>query len=102
MMKSRYPKRRPDPLMLLAVLVTLGVMMTSTVGAAESFFRNPSFTDLQDGDITLAGAEHGSASIHMSFMPPSALNMNRDPSYLVLTDFTWSMPDVYLSLRLPW
>ena len=101
MMKSRYPKCRHDPLILLAVLVTLGVMMTTTVSADESFISNPNFTDLQDGDVTLARAEHGGAGIHMSFMSPSALNGNSQSSY-VLTSQALSMPDVYLSLRLPW
>ena len=100
-MKNRYTKRRPDPLMLLALLVTLGVMMTATVSADEPFLSKPNFTDLQDGDVTLARAEHGGAGLHMSFMSPSVLNVNRDSSY-VLTSFTGTMPDVYLSLRLPW
>jgi hypothetical protein len=101
MMKNRYPKRRHDPLILLAVLVTLGVMMTATVSAEESFLSKPNFTDLQDGDVILARAEHGGAGIHMSFMSPSALKGNSQSSH-ALTSQAFSMPDVYLSLRLPW
>jgi hypothetical protein len=100
-MKSKNTKRWIDPLMLLAVLVTLGVMMTATVSADESFISNPNINDLQDGDVTLAKSEHGGAGIHMSIMSPSALNVNSDSSY-VLTSVNGSMPDVYLSLRLPW
>ena len=101
MMKNRYPKRRHDPLILLAVLVTLGVMMTATVSAEETFLSKPNFTDLQDGDVILARAEHGGAGIHMSFMSPSGLNGSSQASYM-LTSQDFSMPDVYLSLRLPW
>jgi len=102
MMKSRHTKHRLDPLVLLALLVTLGVMMTSTVGAAElSIFSKPSLDDLQDGDITLARAEHGGAGIHMSFMSPSELCRNSDPDAVVTGDYG-TLPDIYLSLRLSW
>jgi len=101
MMKSRFTRRRLDPLMLLAVLVTLGVMVTSTAGAADSFLRKPSFTDLEDGDITLTGEERGRAGIHMSFMSPSALYGNSQSGYLV-TGSAVTLPDIYFSLRLPW
>ena len=101
MMKSRYTKHRLDPLILLAVLVTLGVVLTATVSAEETFLSKPNFDDLQDGDVTLARAGRGGAGIHMSFMLPSALNGNSQSS-AVLTSQALSVPDVYLSLRLPW
>jgi hypothetical protein len=102
MMKSWFTKRRQVPRMLLAVLVTPGVMMTATVVSAdESFLSRPNFTDLQDGDVTLAKAERGGAGIHMSLMSPSVLNGNSQSSY-VFTSQSLTMPDVYLSLRLPW
>jgi hypothetical protein len=101
MMKNRNSRHRPDPLMLLAILVMLGAMMTSTASAGESFLSKPSFTDLEDGDITLAGAEQGGAAIHMSFMSPSVLHGN-NPSDQVVINQSGTLPDVYLSLRLPW
>jgi hypothetical protein len=101
MMKSKHSRRRLDPLILLAVLVTLGVMLTSTAGAADSFLRKPSFTDLEDGDITLTGEERGRAAIHLSFMSPSALYGSSQSSFPV-TGSTTTLPDVYFSLRLPW
>jgi len=101
MMKSRYTKHRVDPLILLALLVTLGVMMTSTVSAAESFLSKPNLTDLQDGDIILARAEHSGAGIHMSFMSPSELCGNSESAHVVTSE-TGALPDVYLSLRLSW
>ncbi|HYQ73081.1 MAG TPA: hypothetical protein VET88_14270 [Gammaproteobacteria bacterium] len=101
-MKGKHTKGRLDPLMLLALFVTLAVMMTSTVSAAEeSFISNPSFADLEDGDITLAGAERNGAGIHMSFMSPSMLNGNNRAEYVPASQ-NGLMPDVYLSLRLPW
>jgi hypothetical protein len=99
MMKSRNTNRKPD--MLLALLVTLGVMMTSTAGAAESFLSKPNFADLQDGDVTLARAEHGGAGLHMSFISPSALLGNNQSSQAAISQ-NGTLPNVYLSLRLPW
>jgi hypothetical protein len=100
-MESKYTKRKLDPLMLLAVLVMLGVMMTSTVSADESFISKPNFTDLQDGDITLARSERGGAGIHMSLISPSGLNGNSQSGYILTSDALLK-PDIYLSLRLPW
>jgi len=101
MMKSRNRKPGLDPLILLALLVALGVMTTSTISAAEAFLSKPKLTDLEDGDITLAGAERGGAGLHMSFMSPSELYSNRESDYVVTGD-TGALPDVYLSLRLSW
>jgi len=101
-MKSRHTKHGFDPLILLALLVSLGVMMTSTVGAAESsFLSKPNLGDLEDGDITLARAGHGGAGIHMSFMSPSELCRNTETDYRVTGDYG-TLPDIYLSLRLSW
>jgi len=100
MMKSRNTNRKPGPL-LLALLLTSCVMMTATLSAAESFLSNPNFEDLQDGDVTLARAEHGGAGIHMSFMSPSALHGSSQSSQAAPTQND-TLPNVYLSLRLPW
>ena len=101
MMKNRNTRQRVDPLMLLTLLVMLGVMMTSTASAEELFLSKPSFSDLEDGDITLAGAEQEGAAIHMSFMSPSVLYGNNQ-SGQVVTNQIGLVPDVYLTLRLPW
>jgi len=101
MMKIRYSKRRLDTLILLAVLGTPGFMMAATAGAAESFFSKPNFADLQDGDITLASAEHGGADIHMSLVSPSTCCVNSQ-SQQVVTGTGEALPGVYFSLRLPW
>ena len=99
MMKSRSTNRKPGPL-LLALLLTSGMMVATTPSAAESFLSKPNFEDLQDGDVTLARAKHGGAGLHMSFMPPSALYGNNQSNPVISQN--GSMPNVYLSLRLPW
>jgi hypothetical protein len=100
-MKNKYTKHEVDPLMLLGLLVTLGVMMASTVSAGETVPGKPGITDLEDGDIVLVKSEHGGAGIHMSFMSPTLLPGNNRSSQL-LSSQDFSMPDLYLSLRLPW
>ena len=97
-MKNKYTNRKLEPLILL---VMLGVTMTATVSADESFLSKPNFTDLEDGDITLARSERGGAGIHISLMSPSGLNGNSQTGY-VLTSNALLKPDVYLSLRFPW
>jgi len=99
MMESRNTNHRPD--MPLVMLVTLGVMMTATAGADESFLSKPNFADLQDGDVTLARAEHSGAGIHMSLMSPSELYGNSQSNQVALSQ-NGTLPNVYLSLRLPW
>jgi hypothetical protein len=87
--------------MLLGLLVTLGVVMASTTSAAEPFLSKPNLGDLQDGDITLARAQHGGAGIHMSFTSPPILCGDCETGQVVTSD-ALTLPDVYLSLRLHW
>jgi hypothetical protein len=98
-MKSKHTNRRPGT--LLAALVTLGVMLTTTAGASESFFSKPNFTDLQDGEVTLASSTRSGAGVHMSFMSPSQLVGNGQSSH-VISSSAGTLPNVYLSLRVPW
>jgi YNFM family putative membrane transporter len=86
---------------LLALLVTLGVMLTSTAGASGSFLSKPNLADLQDGDVTLASSERSGAGIHMSLMSPSLLGGSNQSSHVV-TSSAGTLPNIYLSLRLPW
>ena len=99
MMKSKHTNRKPD--MLLTLFLTLGITLASAAGASESFLSKPNFADLQDGDVTLASSERSGAGVHMSFMSPSLLGRNSQPSHVV-TSSAGTLPDVYLSLRLPW
>jgi len=94
--------RKPDPLMLLTLLVSMGVFMTTAVDAGETFFSKPSLADLWAGDIRLAEAARGDVGVHMTFQTPATVydggmqadNRNRQQSI--------SPPNVYLSVRLPW
>jgi hypothetical protein len=99
MMRSKNINHKPDS--LLALLVTLGVMLTATAGASESFLSKPNFADLQDGDVTLASSGRRGAGIHMSFMSPSLLGGGNQSSHVVASS-AGTLPNVYLSLRLPW
>ncbi len=99
MMKSKQKKRKPHT--LLALLVTTGVMLTSTAGASGSFLSKPNFADLQDGDVTLASSGRNGAGIHMSVTSPSLSGGSSQPSDAV-TSSAVMLPNVYLSLRLPW
>jgi len=93
--------RKPDPLMLLTLLVCVGAFTTTAVDAGETFFSNPTLADLRDGDLRLAEAGGGDVGVHMTFQTPAtaydgmhADSRNRQQSV--------SSPNVYLSVRLPW
>jgi len=101
MKKGRHTRHKLDPLMLLAVMVTVGVMITSTASAEEPSTGKPGLADLQDGDITLVTAKHGGAAIHMSFLPPSVVYGNNESDQVLAID-TLALPDLYLSVRLSW
>ena len=45
----KYTHHKPDPLKLLAILVTMAVLMTSAVDAAEPFYESLNLADLADG-----------------------------------------------------
>ena len=98
-MKSKHTNHKTCTLQ--ALLVTLGVMLTSTAAASGSFLAEPNFADLQDGDVTLASSERSGAGVHMSFMSPSLPVRDSQPSYGV-TSSVDTLPNVYLTLRLPW
>jgi hypothetical protein len=76
-------------------------MLASTAAASGSFLAKPNFADLQDGDVTLASSERSGAGVHMSFMSPSLLGQTSQSSHVV-TSSSGTLPNVYLSLRLPW
>ena len=95
--KQTYHK----PCTLLALLVTLGVMLTSTAAASGAFLSKPNFADLQDGDVTLASSQRSGAGVHMSFTSPSFPGRTSQSSHVV-TSSSLTLPNVYLSLRLPW
>lgn len=93
--------RKPDPLMLMALLVSLSMLMTTTVDAGESFFSDPNLSDLVNGDLKLTEVGHRGAGIHMFFQTPvnELDDVAPDPR-----EFAQNEPvaDFFLSVRIPW
>jgi len=100
-MKNRHTRNTPDPLTLMVVVTVLGMMLSTTLNAQETFFDKPDLDDLMDGDITLARAAHSGAAVHMSF---NSLAQARPENHAKQTTqpFAGTVPDIFLSLRLPW
>ena len=102
----KYTHRKPDPLKLLAIVVTIAVLTTSAVDAAEpfkamSFNESLGIADLADGDLMLTPVGRQGAGIHMSYqgntyqhdaVTGTSLNNQRNSS----------SPAVFLSVRVPW
>ena len=93
--------RKPDPLMLLTLLVFVGMFATTAVDAGETFFSDPGLVDLLDGEVKLAEAGRGDVGFHMTFQTPASVyervhagSRNQQQSI--------SLSNVYLSVRLPW
>jgi hypothetical protein len=101
MLKNKRNIRKPDPLMLVTLLVSLSVFMTTAVDASESFFSNPNLPDLINGEITLTEVGHQGAGLHMSFQTPATGFMNGQSES---RDASQNEPvaDVFLSVRIPW
>ena len=93
--------RKPDPLMLLTLLVFVGMFMTTAVDAGETFFSNPDLADLLDGEVKLAEAGRGDVEFHMSFQTPASVYEGMQASSRNQQQ-SISLSDVYLSVRLPW
>lgn len=101
MLKKKPNIRKPDPLMLVTLLVGLSVFMTTAVDASESFFSNPNLPDLINGHITLTEVGHQGTGIHLSFQTPATAfvnsqSVNRDAGQ------NKSVADIFLSVRIPW
>ena len=101
--------RKPDSLVLLALIVTLAAVMSTTVQAAEPFQFKPQArladlaTVLDESGYRVASLGNTSAGMHVSMAPPSAV----EESYPArasddLNRGLRNMSEVYLSIRLPW
>ncbi len=102
----KYTHRKPDPLKLLAIAVTIAVLMTSAVDAAEpvaarSFYESLNLADLADADLLITPLGRQGAGIHMSYQGPAGQvetvndrSLDHQP--------TSSTPAVFLSVRVPW
>ena len=99
--------RKPDPLMLLAVAVALGAVMSTMVHAAEPFQFKPQTrlanlaAVLDEDGYRLTSLGNTGAGLHVSMTPPAAVEegyLDTGGSKRGLNNSS----DVYLSIRLPW
>ena len=104
-MKSRYTNRMPDALFLLALIVSLGVFVSTGASAAETtdapLFSMAGFSGLMGGDFKLAPVGNHGAGLHMTFKSPSrtekALYVSSNTN-----DFSVKDHGVHLSVKMPW
>ncbi len=106
-MRGKYLFRKPDPLILLAVVVTLSALMSTTAQAAEPFQFEPQSrltrltADFDENGYRLIGVGKSAAGLHLSMKPPADVRK----SYLASGGSKHGMhnqSDVFLSIRLPW
>ena len=101
MFKHKHTHRKPDPLMLLVILVSLAVMMTSAAQAAEPGLHTLTLTDIIDGEFMVAPVGRHGTGLHLSYLGnPSVYE---EPKKNALrTQPTAASPTVFLSVRIPW
>jgi hypothetical protein len=106
-MRGKNLTRKPDPLILLAVVVTLAALMSTTVQAAEPFQFEPQSrfarltADFDENGYRLTGLGNTDAGLHVSMTPPADV----EKSYHASGGSKRGMhntSDVFLSIRLPW
>ena len=101
MFKHKHNHRKPDPLMLLVILVSLAVLMTSAVDAAEPFYKTLSLADIQDQEVQLTPVGKHGAGLHMSYQSNPYIyepaKLNRANVQQVAAS-----PTFFLSVRVPW
>jgi hypothetical protein len=99
--------RKPDTLVLLALIVTLGAVMSTTVQAAEPFQFKPqprlaNLADvLEESGYRVTSLGNTRAGMHVSMVPPATV----EEGYPASGDSNRglkNMSEVYLSVRLPW
>jgi len=101
MFKHKHTHRKPDPLILLVILVSLAVMMTSVVGAAEPSPEPMSLTDLLDGEFMVAPVGRHGAGLHLSYENNPYLQQEAKKNSLSVQPVV-PYPTVFLSVRVPW
>lgn len=106
-MNGKYHCRKPDPLLMLVVAVTLGTVMSMAVNAAEPIiplkaFQQTALLSSFDSDGYLIGriADTG-AGLHVSMLPPPEVEQAM-PASDTSIDGLKNMLDVYMTVRLPW
>jgi len=90
-------------LVLTAMAAGSSAMMSGTAAAAdtETFFSNPSLEDFIDGDVKVARMGQRGPGVHMSFISPAEVRQGEMVNASAVRQSS-AMPEVYLSIRLPW
>jgi len=103
MKKGKFKIRRPDSMLLLAMLVSASVLLTTAAAAAETgtFFSNPDLGDFLDGDVMLARMGHHGPAVHMSFIDPADMQLDAQGNVRSIRQIA-ATPEVYISVHLPW
>ncbi len=101
MFRHHYNHRKPDPLILLVILVGLCVMMTSVVQAAEPFPRTMDLEDLLDGEVMVAPVGRHGAGWHLSYLNNPNLHEQARNNRLSVQPIAHS-PTFFLSVQVPW
>lgn len=101
MLKHKHTNRKSDSPLLLSGLLSLGVLLSTAADASDSFFKNPTFSDLQDGEVTIAGLGHRGAGLHMSVQSSSEWRQGGNTGPQAARQSA-AKPEVFLSVRLPW
>ena len=106
-MRGKNLTRKPDPLILLALVVTLGAVMSTAVQAAEPFlFQSQSrlarlTADFDENGYRLTSLGSSDAGLHVAMNSPADV----EKSYHASGGSKRGMhnkSDVFLSIRLPW
>lgn len=104
MFKHKPTCRKPDPLMLLVILVSLAALMTSTTAAADPVLNTLALNDLRNGDLAVAPVGRHGAGLHLSYKTSSyrneaskAYDTTRVSSKTVVPS-----PTLFLSVKIPW
>ncbi len=99
--------RKPDPLLLLAMAVVLGAVLSTSVQAAEphgflpvSLQSDPAPTLDENGYRIVRFGKHG-AALHVSMSPPPAVGESYRTSGNQ-QDVSDDLSEVFLSVNLPW
>jgi hypothetical protein len=107
MIRGKCHYRKPDPLLLLAAAVALGVVMTTAAIAGEPFSFFPQ-TDMiyqaspQDkGGYRLARLGHAGGGLSVSLTPPRELQQGSPASGGSAEDLG-KLSDIFFVLHFPW
>lgn len=101
MMKRKLQIRTPCHLMLLAMLAGFLALMSTSAAAAETIFSKPDLNDFMDGDVTVARLSKRGPAVHMSFISPAEMHYGEVANASNVRQGA-ALPDVQLSIRLPW